>query len=476
MARSYSSASSQYSDLTAPAPVTNHPITMMCWFKTTDMANNLSMVYLGNAVTARWFIFCGGTVGNVVRAQAVQTSGASGSADSGTTYTSGRWHHAAGVFASTTSRTAYCDGVPGTVNTASCDPAGGTTINRTSVASRISASVRGLYFNGSLAEVALFDVVLNPEDIQAIANRQALPIDWRRNGLAAYWPIMHNPGTSFEIDLSGGRSLVHTNAPAVVNDHPPVMAPWARRVASVRLNPSIEIGTTELPIVGQDVTLTHDVSIVLTVEPSVLPIVEADVDLLFDRTLDVNAGTLPLTGESVSLRVARRLSVQAASLAIVGQSVAMWVGPVTVVQASVLPITGLDVELTKSSSHQLVVLPTTLPLSGQSVALKVSRHLDIGPASLPLIEQNVVVDLDRVVSVLDTDLPLVESAASLVVSRMLSILPGVVPIVGGNVTLTLSGQPVVGVSAIALRASAQTEIRLTAVASPELSLLASVED
>ncbi len=73
-------------------------------------------------------------------------------------------------------------------------------------------------FDGSIAEVAIYDVILSAAEAKALSHT-INPLHIRRTNLKGYWPILGH--TSPEADLSGNKNN-GTVTGAVKSGHPPI--------------------------------------------------------------------------------------------------------------------------------------------------------------------------------------------------------------------------------------------------------------
>lgn len=164
----YANASSQRLSNTTGVPVTAFPLTIGCWAHPTNNAITSSLVYFGdsNDSSGSVGIDISGTEANdPLRA----FSGASASKANNTPFNT--WSHFAGVFASTTSRTAYLNGVAGTTDT--------TSVSGLSLTDRldVGALFRSDYpsgvnfFAGSIGEVQIWNVALSAALVARIADK-----------------------------------------------------------------------------------------------------------------------------------------------------------------------------------------------------------------------------------------------------------------------------------------------------------------
>lgn len=198
----------------ASAVLTAAPITMACWFNSDSDTATQSLVSITNAGGQERFLLqaAGAITGDPIRALAVASnSGATASSDTG--YTANTWHHAAAVFASATSRTAYIDGVGGTAETSSRSPTGLTT---TRIGVTVQGGSRAQYLNGRLAEVAIWNVALDTTEIAALAK--------------GFRPSLIRPG-SLRLYVPLVREVADYSRAVALTTSGPVVAGHTRRIA-----------------------------------------------------------------------------------------------------------------------------------------------------------------------------------------------------------------------------------------------------
>ena len=186
----------------ASAVVTGVPLTMACWFNSDSTTVNQVLMALTNATGAqRIFLEANGSlVGDPIRARVLNES-----ATTSTGYSANTWHHAAGVFASTTSRRAYLDGVSSTEGTTTASPTG---INTTSIGYILFSSARSVFMDGRIAEAAIWNVALEASEIAALA-KGFRPSLIRPSNLRFYAPLVREIA-----DYSQARALT-SSSPAV---------------------------------------------------------------------------------------------------------------------------------------------------------------------------------------------------------------------------------------------------------------------
>jgi hypothetical protein len=211
MAVLYDDASSEYSHAGSWTAVTSAPVTIAAWFKTdtvaisqwigglSDTANNNDFMLIG-LVSANLTVIAGDAGGN-------NSSTKSGA-------TANTWMHAAGVFASTTSRTAYLDGVAGTAETTLRTPA---SIDTFAIAAH-KDNIPDTFFSGLIAEVGVWNAALDAAEINALAKGFS-PKLIRPSALVAYYPHMNN--ASYVDMWKNKLDLTAVNTPAPSStDHP----------------------------------------------------------------------------------------------------------------------------------------------------------------------------------------------------------------------------------------------------------------
>ena len=217
MARLFDDASSQYLS-TATAVVSGPPFSAAVWIYVDDLAINGEIVNLANMANnadSYRLVFAGPTSGHPLLSIEASTS-ASGVATSTTGVgATNVWHHAAGVWASHSSRSVYLDGGSKATETTTC--AAGT-VNVTSLGRLSRLSVPATYFSGRLAHAALWNVALTDDEVLALASKVS-PLRIRPAALVGFWPLYG--GASPEPDLSTGQHAM-TVTGATQAAHAPV--------------------------------------------------------------------------------------------------------------------------------------------------------------------------------------------------------------------------------------------------------------
>lgn len=215
MARLFNGTSDE---INATTPIlTGYPLAVSAWARIDTTTNGSYFVSgaLDNSGANFLVIYiqrvsAGG--GSYRGAAEVKDSGAQDASATGNLSINQTWAHIFGYFASTTSRTIYVDGVAGTENTTSVNPAG---ISQHDIGHALSTG----RFPGRIAELAWYDATtFTTSDITALANG-ASPLLVHPAGLAQYYPLVgrHSP----EIELIAGADGTLTGTSAA--EHPRIM-------------------------------------------------------------------------------------------------------------------------------------------------------------------------------------------------------------------------------------------------------------
>lgn len=197
---------------TASAPVTAAPLTIACWARPSATGTSAYLA-IGNTTTGERFQIALNVSSAGVAAQTI-ASAVTNTATVGAIPAANNWVHAAGVFSATNNRVAYQDGVAGTANTASSTPSG---INSLYVGARNNGGGIGLYFNGQIAEVGIWNAALTAAEIASLTKGMTCD-KVRPDSLVFYAPLVRNL-----IDYSGGLTITNNNT-ATVAVHPRVYA------------------------------------------------------------------------------------------------------------------------------------------------------------------------------------------------------------------------------------------------------------
>ena len=190
-------------------PVTTFPFTMACWFNPANdtAGGTLMSIGVANGLDRFQMVNRGDLAGDFI---AISSLVGATAATATTTigYTANTWHHAAAVCASITGRSIFLNGGGKDTNTTSSNPAG---INNILQGGRWSTS-RGFFFNGRMAEAAIWNVALTDDEVLSLSKGFA-PYLIRPSNLKFY-----NRCLRTSEDRAEGRTLTQVN---ITNfDHP----------------------------------------------------------------------------------------------------------------------------------------------------------------------------------------------------------------------------------------------------------------
>lgn len=208
MARTFVDSSSNFAQYLGPV-ITTPPFTMACWAKTfgitTGQAHTLISVSKQTGTDRNVFalqLLDSNTSNSRVRAVTNNLVPPAVYADSTIDIPDNTIVHACAVFSSYDSRSAYSDGANKGTSTTSITPNG---INELSIGRITNYGGTAVnYLNGIISEAAIWNVVLNDEEVNILAKGLS-PIRMRPDNLIAYWPLVGE--YSPEIDICGGFNL-----------------------------------------------------------------------------------------------------------------------------------------------------------------------------------------------------------------------------------------------------------------------------
>lgn len=180
MARNFNGTSARIHISSAVVSAT--PYTMACWFRTTNMTQIGCLLSLSSPTAGYSTIFFRGDVaGDPIDILAEGPGQAVSRSTTGCT--SGKWHHACGVFTSATSRTVYLDGGSSATNTSPITH----TLNQT----EIGAWRSSLWFSGDIAEVGIWNIDLTAAEVASLA-KGVSPALVRPQSLVTYLPLIRD--------------------------------------------------------------------------------------------------------------------------------------------------------------------------------------------------------------------------------------------------------------------------------------------
>ena len=199
------------------APITE-PITISCWVRCSTTNNNMAIVSIqsnnvAGAALSRRFL---GVLGSSGFSGQWTTDALDASTRIlGDPIVPGQLYHVCAVFASTTSRDLYVDGALQASDTDA--PTTGFQGHKVLIGMRFTTSIAyGQFFDGMIAEVAIWNVALSQAQILAIAKGRD-PRAVSPTQPLVYWP-MYGDGSE-EMGWNYNPSLTISNSPARTN-HP----------------------------------------------------------------------------------------------------------------------------------------------------------------------------------------------------------------------------------------------------------------
>ena len=156
-------ASDDYIELSS-TPVTAVPATIACWFYPNSVNFTQAVVAIGDAGGVSRLQLDKRAGSPDIGAASVNSGGTSAVQLSGDMAAS-VWQHSAAVFASTTSRKAYLDGISDGTNTTSNTVSG---LDSILIGARYSTT-RGAFFGGRIAHVGIWNIALSDGEIASLA-------------------------------------------------------------------------------------------------------------------------------------------------------------------------------------------------------------------------------------------------------------------------------------------------------------------
>ena len=244
MARTFASASSQY--LSSSATATVHPFTLSAWARPTDAtpAAAKAILSIGNSgANTNWaylVLLTGGNLQFAVRGVTDGTKNSTGTLSNNT------WAHCCGIATSIISRTVALNGAVETADTSAVTDLAGVNASRIG---RATSSAFNQYWDGDLAECAVWDVALADAEVAILATGIS-PLLVRPGNLISYWPVIGR--FSPEIDVVGGIDMTVNAAPAAASHTRVIMpSPQASRAIAAAAASSVGVGLLDSVLLGR---------------------------------------------------------------------------------------------------------------------------------------------------------------------------------------------------------------------------------
>ena len=211
MAREFN-GTNQYLN-TASTPVTGVPLTIAVWFNSNSITTNQAIFCVGNATSATqgYRLFASGAANlDPIVADISGTNLGTLNASTSSGYSLAAWQHACGVYTQI-NISAYLNG--GNVGSTAINPTTFPSVNNLTVGARLSLGTPGIFLNGRLAEVGIWDAALTAAEVASLAKGMTCD-KVRPQNLVLYAPLVRDL-----IDQKGGRAITNNNNATVAN-HP----------------------------------------------------------------------------------------------------------------------------------------------------------------------------------------------------------------------------------------------------------------
>lgn len=207
MARDFTAGSSENLRVNS-SPITAYPFSISLWFYADNGANTCSLCWIGDKDVSNEYQ--GLRIGSdEVIAAYSRNSSTFPAAFSSAAATLNTWQHAAGVFASASSRAAYLNG--GNKGTETTSVTINNTYDRVTIGNQDDSTPND-YMDGRIAMVGIWSAALTDADV-AVLGAGYSPLFVKPESLAIYLPIVGK--YSPEIDLVGGLNFTVTGTSAV---------------------------------------------------------------------------------------------------------------------------------------------------------------------------------------------------------------------------------------------------------------------
>lgn len=365
--------SSQYLERTSS--LTFLPLTISVWFKTNSTTTAQTLV-AQSATTAQGRHTFYIDTDSKLKAATVDSSGLFGSIAASSASVTTDWNHGVAYFASNSSRTVYLNGTGASATTSPSPTV--SSQNRFNIGCRYAASTTpGVYFNGLLAEVAVWNVQLTDAEILSLS-KGTHPFSIRLASLFAYWPVGGFYGSSPNDYSSGGRNMTEVGTPTY-SDHPNIQYPQP-----------IFFFPESVP--AQSITIDAISSLATIYNPTIVSIVDIALPNLTSTT-SVYQPDLTQSGIQINLPVIASSAVvyqPQITPGSVNVSVPI-ISLTTIVQQPTLQVGAVNVSVPTISSNTTVFQPT----------------VNVGTVNIaaPLITANITVHQPEINAIINVALP-----------------------------------------------------------------------
>jgi hypothetical protein len=216
MAYNLTAASSQYLS-TGSTPISTFPCTLACWFRVVNNTTNHALVAVQDAgASSRFQLSVNPSVSRAVQAAVFNSSNSVGILGMFVSaFSANTWYHSCGTFPNQGEVNAYFNGAIGTTFGSGALTVSG--LDQVLVGTRTSAGTNGLYMNGLIAEVGIWNAALTAAEIAFLAKGMTCD-KVRPQNLVFYAPLVRDL-----IDQKGGLTITNNNG-ATIAEHPRVYA------------------------------------------------------------------------------------------------------------------------------------------------------------------------------------------------------------------------------------------------------------
>ena len=206
-----------------------NPFSMACWFYPQNNSGIQVLMSTADSGVSSWhyhFLSIRGDLAGDPIAAGSNASGTAYEAQSSSGITTNTWHHACGVWATNSNRVVYLDGGNKGTETTNVNTFDGLEQFALGVLWRTQSPNLAAYYEGYIAEAAVWDVALTDAEAAILAAGYS-PLFVRPQSIRAYWPLIRGSA-----DRVGGFALTEHNAPTV-EDQSPVIYPYGYSMPGV---------------------------------------------------------------------------------------------------------------------------------------------------------------------------------------------------------------------------------------------------
>lgn len=200
-------------------------LTLSVWFKRDTSTSDQALVYIGESGANHDYLYIDVRSDSRVRVTYREGSGGGFSVHPTDTTTNNTWHHLVTTRSGTTAKL-YLDGTE--IGSGTNAEVGANLGDSSSLTQFGAWRGGGVWYDGKVDEIAIWDVALSSADVTAIYNNGA-PNDLtdsgsyntdRSNDLQGYWRFEENTGTSIADSSGNSRTATLTNGPTFSTDTP----------------------------------------------------------------------------------------------------------------------------------------------------------------------------------------------------------------------------------------------------------------